>query len=82
MLNLITGFGVTNARVQCNVDPVIGLGNIERVKKALDNYSSRLDYELVAFPQHGLLKSHSVSLMKDAMRNGVNVVGGLSLIHI
>lgn len=77
LLSLITGFGVTNTRVQCNIDPVIGLGNMERVKEALDNYSSKLDYELVAFPQHGLLKSDSISLMKDAMRNGVNVVGGL-----
>jgi len=77
LLELITGFGVTHARVQCNVDPVVGLGNMERVKKALDNYSDKMTCELVAFPQHGLLRSNTVPYMKDAMRNGVNIVGGL-----
>lgn len=77
LLQLITDYGVTHARVQCNVDPVIGLGNIERVIIALENYKDKLTYELVAFPQHGLLQSNSVSFMKEAMRSGVKVVGGL-----
>ena len=77
LLQLITNYGVTFARVHCNVDPVIGLGNMERVKAALDGYKDKLDYELVAFPQHGLLHSNSVPFMKEAMRNGVKIVGGL-----
>ena len=77
LLDLIIKNGVTEARVQCNVDPVIGLGNMERVLKALDDYKEKLDYELVAFPQHGLLRSNSIEYMKDAMRNGANIVGGL-----
>lgn len=77
LLSLITANGVTSARVQVNVDPVIGLENVERVKKALDNYSNKLDYELVAFPQHGLLRSNSVELMKESIKSGVDVVGGL-----
>lgn len=77
LLDLITGYGVTFARVHCNVDPVIGLGNVERVKAALEGYKDKLDYELVAFPQHGLLRSDSVGLMKEAMRKGVSIVGGL-----
>ncbi|WP_182200962.1 amidohydrolase [Paraliobacillus salinarum] len=77
LLQLITDNGVTSARVHCNVDPVIGLGNMERVRNALDEYKDKLNYELVAFPQHGLLRSNSASLMKDAMRNGMKVVGGL-----
>ncbi|MGM0471832.1 MAG: amidohydrolase [Bacillota bacterium] len=77
LLDLITGCGVTQARVHCNVDPVIEIGNIERVQAALENYQDQLNYELVAFPQHGLLRSNSVPLMKEAMRNGADVVGGL-----
>lgn len=77
LLKLITNYGVTFARVHCNVDPIIGLGNMERVMSALENYKDKLNYELVAFPQHGLLRSNSVTLMKDAMRSGVQVVGGL-----
>lgn len=77
LLELITSNGVTHARVQCNVDPIIGLKNVERVRVALENYKDKLTYELVAFPQHGLLRSNSVPLMKEAMKNGVNLVGGL-----
>ena len=77
LLELITNYGVTFARVHCNVDPIVGLGNMERVMAALEKYKDKLSYELVAFPQHGLLRSNSVKLMKDAMRSGVQVVGGL-----
>ena len=77
LLDLIIKNGITDARVQCNVDPVIGLGNMERILKALDDYKDKLDYELVAFPQHGLIRSSSIKYMKDAMRNGANIVGGL-----
>ena len=77
VLQLITGYGVTFSRVQCNVDPVVGLGNLERVVAALENNKGKLDYELVAFPQHGLFRSNTTQLMKEAMRNGVKVVGGL-----
>ena len=77
VLQLITGYGVTFSRVHCNVDPVAGLGNLERVVVALENNKDKLNYELVAFPQHGLLWKNTVMLMKDAMRNGIKVVGGL-----
>lgn len=77
LLDLIIGHGVTKARVHCNVDPVVGLDNIEKVRTALENYKNKMTYELVAFPQHGLLQGNCVSLMKDAMRNGVKIVGGL-----
>lgn len=76
-LELICGHGTTFARVHCNLDPVVGLGNIERVGAALDNYKNRLEYEIVAFPQHGLLRSDSISLMKSAMVAGAKVVGGV-----
>ena len=77
LLKLITTNGVTHARVHCNVDPVSGLKNLEKVKGALENFNDKITYELVAFPQHGLLRSNSTNLMKDAMRWGANVVGGL-----
>lgn len=77
ILDLLISNGVTDARVQCNVDPVIGLGNMEKVLKALEDYKEKVSYELVAFPQHGLLRSNSISYMKDAMRQGAKIVGGL-----
>lgn len=77
LLDLLIENGVTETRVQCNIDPVIGLGNMERVIKALNDYRDKVDYEMVAFPQHGLLRSNSIGYMKEAMRNGANIVGGL-----
>ncbi|AFS77910.1 putative deaminase with metallo-dependent hydrolase domain [Gottschalkia acidurici 9a] len=77
LLHLITSYGVTHASVQCNVDPVIGLSNVEKVSEALESYKDKLTYKLTAFPQHGLLRSDSIPFMKEAMRNGVEVVGGL-----
>lgn len=77
LLQHITDLGVTHARVHCNVDPVVGLGNLKRVRTALDRYRDKLSYELVAFPQHGLLRSESVQFMKDAMRDGAQIVGGI-----
>lgn len=76
-LDLIGGHGTTFARVHCNLDPVVGTGNIERVHAALQKYQDRLGYEIVAFPQHGLLRSDSISLMRAAMVNGARVVGGV-----
>ncbi len=77
LLELITSTGVTHARVQCNIDPVVKYQNIERVIEALEDYNNRLTYDIVAFPQHGLLRSGSDVLMKDALRKGANIVGGL-----
>ncbi|MCH6264115.1 MULTISPECIES: amidohydrolase [Neobacillus] len=77
MIELLLSQGSTHIRSHVNIDPYIGLKNLEGVKAALENYSDKLTYEIVAFPQHGLLKDNVISLMKDAMRNGADIVGGL-----
>ncbi|WP_285767355.1 amidohydrolase family protein [Peribacillus sp. SI8-4] len=77
MLDLLLGFGSTHIRTHCNVDPVIGLKNLEATIQALEGYKDKLTYEIVAFPQHGLLRSNSVGLIREAMKNGANLVGGV-----
>ncbi|WP_423801979.1 amidohydrolase [Neobacillus sp. SAB-20_R2A] len=77
MIELLLSQGSTHIRTHVNIDPYIGLKNLEGVKAALEDYSDKLTYEIVAFPQHGLLRDNVISLMKDAMRNGANIVGGL-----
>ncbi|WP_066065051.1 amidohydrolase family protein [Neobacillus soli] len=69
--------GHTHIRTHCNVDPVIGLKNLEATVNALKKYEDVLTYEIVAFPQHGLLRSDSVQLIRDAMKNGATLVGGV-----
>ncbi len=77
MLELLLRNGATNIRTHCNVDPVIGLRNLETTLAALGTYKDRLSGRIVAFPQHGLLRSNSMQLVKDAMRMGAQLVGGV-----
>ncbi len=64
MLALLLQNGATNIRTHCNVDPIIGLGNLEATLAALETYKKQVSGRIVAFPQHGLLRSNSVQLVK------------------
>lgn len=77
MIELLIRNGHTHIRTHCNVDPVIGLKNLEATVRALENYKDAITYDIVAFPQHGLLRSDSVGLVREAMKNGATLVGGV-----
>ncbi|RNB82395.1 deaminase [Brevibacillus fluminis] len=77
ILALITSTGATHVRTHCNIDSVIGLKNLETTMRALETFKGKLSHEIVAFPQHGLLRSKVVPLMREAMKNGATLVGGL-----
>ncbi|MGZ3377017.1 MAG: amidohydrolase [Phenylobacterium sp.] len=77
LVNLCQSKGTTFARSQCNVDPVVGLGNLTRLKRALDRREATFGYEIVAFPQHGLVSAHIEGLMREAMSAGATHVGGI-----
>jgi cytosine/adenosine deaminase-related metal-dependent hydrolase len=77
LIKLCQSRGTTFARSQCNVDPVVGLGDLERLKRALDKHSADFGHEIVAFPQHGLVIAHVEGLMREAMSAGATHVGGI-----
>ncbi|MDQ6419335.1 amidohydrolase [Paenibacillus sp. LHD-117] len=77
LIELMLGYGSTYVRSHCNIDPIVGLSNLEQLKKALANYSDKISHEIVAFPQHGLLRSNAAGLIREAMQLGVTHVGGL-----
>lgn len=77
MLDLLLGFGSTHIRTHCNIDPVIGLKNLEATMRALETFAGKISAEVVAFPQHGLLRSQVTDLVKEAMRSGATFVGGV-----
>ncbi|RAJ02948.1 cytosine/adenosine deaminase-related metal-dependent hydrolase [Paenibacillus pabuli] len=77
ILSLIQGYGSTHVRSHCNIEPVSGLKRLEATKQALESFSGKISAEIVAFPQHGLLRSKSVELMRQAMAEGATHVGGL-----
>ncbi|KHF37265.1 N-isopropylammelide isopropyl amidohydrolase [Paenibacillus sp. P1XP2] len=77
LIELLLQAGTTRIRNHCNIDPSIGLQNLEATLQAAEDYKGKAGIEIVAFPQHGLLLSQSVSLMREALRNGASLVGGV-----
>lgn len=77
LLDLLLRAGSTHIRTHCNVDPVIGLKNLEATLQVVEAYKGKASVEVVAFPQHGLLRSQSVSLVREALKNGASLVGGV-----
>ncbi len=79
IIELMHKNGSTVVRSHCNIDPVQGLKNLEHLKNVLarHNKANDLTSEIVAFPQHGLLLSKVEGLMREAMKMGVDYVGGL-----
>ena len=70
--------GVNHIRTHVNIDPFIRLENLKAVKKALDKYQDYLTYEIVAFPQHGLLRHPEVpDLLRQALQSGATMLGAL-----
>lgn len=78
MIRLMHSQGTTVCRSHCNVDPVSKLGNLEHLKRSLERSKGTLGSAIIIFPQHGLLASDSVGLMREALRSGgVSYVGGV-----
>lgn len=77
LLNLLLHAGSTHIRTHCNIDPFIGLKNLEAVLRAKEAFQNKVALEIVAFPQHGLLRSDSISLVREALRSGASLVGGV-----
>lgn len=82
ILTHIQGLGTTHVRAQCNIEPVSGLRRLEATIQALNTFSGKLSYEIVAFPQHGLLHSDSVQLVKQSLAEGATHVGGLDPLSV
>src|SRR5262245_43019825 len=78
MIRLMHSQGTTICRSHCNVDPVSKLGNLEHLKASFERFKDTLDSKIIIFPQHGLLASDSVGLMREALKSGgVSFVGGV-----
>lgn len=77
ILTLIQRFGSTHVRSHCNIEHVSGLRRLEATLQALHTFSGKISSEIVAFPQHGLLRSNSVELVKQSLTEGATYVGGV-----
>ncbi|MHC5267904.1 amidohydrolase [Enterococcus sp. LJL98] len=78
MIELHLKHGVNHIRTHVNIDPFIKLKNLEGVKKALEAYKDDLTYDIVAFPQHGLLAHAEMpDLLRQALESGATILGAL-----
>ena len=61
-----------------DIDSVSGLKLLYPVLKAKEKYRGLVEIQMVAFPQLGLVADpESYELLREAMRSGANVVGGM-----
>lgn len=70
--------GVTAIRSHVDVHPAVGQRYLDEVMTLLQEYRGYLDYELVAFPQHGLLRSTAYQEVDQALANGATLIGGVN----
>lgn len=77
MLALLLSSGTTHVRSHCNIDPYIGLKNLEATLAAIETFKGKLSCEIVAFPQQGLLRSNQVENIREALKMGATYVGGV-----
>ncbi|MED5017248.1 amidohydrolase [Paenibacillus chibensis] len=69
--------GATHIRTHVDIFPEVGLSHLDEVQEALRAYEGKLSHEIVAFPQQGLLRSDSEQLVREAIRKGAGLVGGV-----
>ncbi len=77
LIDLELANGVTFFRSHIDVHPKVGQRYLEEVQDVLHHFKGKLDYELVAFPQHGMLRSDAYGEVKQALEAGVNLIGGV-----
>ncbi|RAP78729.1 amidohydrolase [Paenibacillus montanisoli] len=77
LLGILLRAGSTHVRTHVDIYPEAGLRNLEAVQEALAAYAGKLSYEIVAFPQHGLLRTKCADLVREALRSGAGLVGNV-----
>ena len=75
MLEIEKSHGVSTIRSHVDVEPMTGLRHFDAIKDVQQN--STLNIEIVVFPQHGLLRSQSLSLVESALKKGAEYIGGV-----
>ncbi|WP_262376138.1 amidohydrolase family protein [Streptomyces sp. sk2.1] len=71
--------GTRAMRAHADIAPAYGLASVEGVGQARERLKHALDVQIVAFPQHGVIRTPGTAeLLKEAARGGlVDMVGGL-----
>ena len=71
-------YGITRIRSHAQIDTDCRLERLDGVVAARDAHQDRVDIEIVAFPQSGILRDPgTLDLLDAALANGADVVGGI-----
>lgn len=78
LIELCVSQGTTHMRSHVDIDPQIGLRNLEQVVAVRDAHRDQISIQIVAFPQSGIVTAPGTrELLHEAVRNGADLVGGL-----
>jgi cytosine/creatinine deaminase len=70
--------GISRLRTHVDVDPIGGTRPADGLIRARARFRDLMDIQIVAFPQEGIVKSPGTeALMREVMKRGVDVVGGM-----
>ncbi|MGA2287006.1 amidohydrolase family protein [Bradyrhizobium sp.] len=70
--------GISRLRTHVDVDPIGGTRPAEGLIRARERFRELMDIQIAAFPQEGIVKSSGTeALMREVMKRGVDVVGGM-----
>jgi cytosine/creatinine deaminase len=74
----LSALGTVAVRSHVDIDTEVGLEGLEAVLSLKAKYSARMDIQIVAFPQSGILRDPGTAdLLDAAMSAGADLVGGL-----
>jgi cytosine/creatinine deaminase len=77
LLDRAVALGTTAMRGHVEVDPIVGLTGMDAVLPLRAEYADRLDLQLCAFAQEGILQAPGTeALLREALRAGADLVGG------
>ncbi|WP_067815215.1 amidohydrolase family protein [Nocardia inohanensis] len=79
VLDMAIGNGTTVIRAHPDVDPIVGLRGVEALLELREEYRGRIDLQLVAFPQEGIIQAPGTwELLRESLLRGADVLGGCS----
>lgn len=78
LLRQASAFGTQAMRSHVDVDATTGLEHLFAVMQVREEWKDRMDIELVAFPQAGVMSCPGTAdVLEAAAREGVDVIGGI-----
>jgi cytosine/adenosine deaminase-related metal-dependent hydrolase len=78
LLETMVAAGTTYVRSHTDIAPELGLSGVATVREAVERMDGRVSVQQVAFPQYGILREPGTAeLLKQALADGVEVVGGI-----